>query len=113
MVEIWLRPTGRDPCWFRTYEYWANVPPTGVYRRTFNDALRRLKTVRSRALTTFVALSAAGALALTACSSSKGGGGGSSSKNAGGLGGGGNSSGNAASQTYKVGFIGALSGPNA
>jgi branched-chain amino acid transport system substrate-binding protein len=69
--------------------------------------------VRSRALTTFVALSAAGALALTACSSSKSGGGGSSSsKNAGGLGGG-NSTANTASQTYKVGFIGALSGPNA
>jgi branched-chain amino acid transport system substrate-binding protein len=63
-----------------------------------------------------VALSAAGALALTACSSSKSGGsgGGSSSNKAGGLGGGGGNSGsNSAGQTYKIGFIGALSGPNA
>jgi branched-chain amino acid transport system substrate-binding protein len=68
-----------------------------------------------------VALSAAGALALTGCSSSKsdngknsGGNGGSSSSNkAGGLGGGGGASGGASNQTYKVGFIGALSGPNA
>jgi branched-chain amino acid transport system substrate-binding protein len=73
-------------------------------------------------LTTFVALSAAGALALTACSSSKSGsgknsgntnGGSSSSNNAGGLGGGGGASGGASNQTYKIGFIGALSGPNA
>jgi branched-chain amino acid transport system substrate-binding protein len=71
--------------------------------------------VRSRAVTTIVALSAAGALALTACSSSKNssGNGGSSSNKAGGLGGGGNSGSNSASQTYKIGFIGALSGPNA
>src|SRR5689334_24846970 len=60
----------------------------------------------------------AGALALTGCSSSSGGGGGgstgSSSPSAGGLGGGGgNSGGGSASQTYKLGFIGALSGPNA
>jgi branched-chain amino acid transport system substrate-binding protein len=70
--------------------------------------------VRTRAITTIVAVTAAGALALTACSSSKSGGGGSSSssKNAGGLGGG-NSGGSSASQTYKLGFIGALSGPNA
>jgi branched-chain amino acid transport system substrate-binding protein len=62
-------------------------------------------------------LSAAGALALTGCSSSggsnSGGGGGGGSANAtGGLGGGGNT-GSTGSQTYKVGFIGALSGPNA
>lgn len=75
--------------------------------------------MRSRALTTVVAISAAGALALTGCSSSKSssGGGGSSggakSSAGGGLGGGGNSGGNSGSQTYKIGFIGALSGPNA
>jgi len=68
-------------------------------------------------LTTVVAISAAGALALAGCSSSKsnkGGGGasGSSSSKAGGLGGG-NSGGSTANQTYKIGFIGALSGPNA
>jgi len=77
--------------------------------------------VRSRALTTIVAISAAGALALAGCSSSKNksGGGGSTGAGAGkstpaggGLGGG-NSGGNSGSQTYKVGFIGALSGPNA
>jgi branched-chain amino acid transport system substrate-binding protein len=64
--------------------------------------------VRSRALTTIVAISAAGALALTGCSSSKSGGG----KKTGGLnGGGGNSSGAAATgKTYKLGFVGALSG---
>jgi branched-chain amino acid transport system substrate-binding protein len=60
----------------------------------------------------------AGALALAGCSSSSGGGGGStgsSSPGAGGLGGnGGGSGGNTgATQTYKLGFIGALSGPNA
>src|SRR4051812_49646250 len=59
-------------------------------------------------------------MALAGCSSSKnnpsgagntggaGGGGGS-----GGLGGGGNTGGSTASQTYQIGFIGALSGPNA
>ena len=64
--------------------------------------------MRSRALTTIVAISAAGALALTGCSSSKSGGG----KKTGGLnGGGGNSSGAAATgKTYKLGFVGALSG---
>ena len=75
--------------------------------------------MRSRALTTIVAISAAGAMALTGCSSSKsnsggssGGNGGSSSAKAGGLGGG-NSGGSSGSQTYKIGFIGALSGANA
>jgi branched-chain amino acid transport system substrate-binding protein len=68
-------------------------------------------------LTTFVALSAAGALALTGCSSSKSSssknsGGSKSSNKAGGLGGG-NSGGSSGNQTYKIGFIGALSGPNA
>jgi branched-chain amino acid transport system substrate-binding protein len=68
--------------------------------------------VRSRVITTVVVLGAAGALALSACSSSKKGGG---SANTGGLGGGGGSSsgGTAPAQTYKIGFIGALSGPNA
>src|SRR3954466_12797953 len=61
-----------------------------------------------------VALAAAGALAVTGCSSSKSdNGGSSSSKKAGGGLGGGNSGGNPANQTYKVGFIGALSGDNA
>jgi len=70
--------------------------------------------VRSRAVTTMVALAAAGALAVTGCSSSKSdNGGSSSSKKAGGGLGGGNSGGNTANQTYKVGFIGALSGDNA
>src|SRR6476646_1013913 len=57
----------------------------------------------------------AGAVALAGCSSSSGGGSGtgSSSPGAGGLGGGNSSGGSAASQTYKLGFIGALSGPNA
>jgi branched-chain amino acid transport system substrate-binding protein len=61
-----------------------------------------------------VALAAASALAVTGCSSSKSndGGGGSSSKKAGGLGGGA-TGGNATNQTYKIGFIGALSGDNA
>jgi branched-chain amino acid transport system substrate-binding protein len=61
-------------------------------------------------MTTFVAVGAVGALALTACSSSGGNKG--TSNPTGGLGGG-NSSGGSASQSYKVGFIGALSGPNA
>lgn len=68
--------------------------------------------VRSRIVTTAVALSAAGALALAGCSSS----GGNSSNNStggGGLGGGGNSGGGSGNQTYSLGFIGALSGPNA
>ena len=65
--------------------------------------------MRSRVVTA-VALGAAGALALAACSSSKGS---SSSNTSGGLGGGGNTTGNTATQTYNIGFIGALSGPNA
>ena len=68
--------------------------------------------MRSRVATTIVALTAAGALALAGCSSSKKGN--SSNSTGGGLGGnGGNSTGNTAAQTYKIGFIGALSGPNA
>lgn len=74
--------------------------------------------MRSRVMTTVVALSAASALALTGCSSSKsnGGGGGASPTNGGGGGlggGGGNTGGSSSSQTYQIGFIGALSGPNA
>jgi branched-chain amino acid transport system substrate-binding protein len=81
--------------------------------------------VQSRVSISVVALAAAGALALSACGSSGGGGGGgnstpagnggsSSSGGGGGLGGGGgNSGGNAAAQSYKLGFIGALSGDNA
>jgi branched-chain amino acid transport system substrate-binding protein len=68
--------------------------------------------VRSRVITTVVVLTAASALALTGCSSSK-----KSSSKSGGLGGGGGSkssgSTNAGGATYKLGFIGALSGPNA
>ncbi len=66
--------------------------------------------MRSRAVTTVVALTAAGALALTGCSSSKSGG----SKNSGGLGGGGGTSSGATNtgKTYKIGFQGALSGDN-
>jgi len=59
-----------------------------------------------------VVLTTASALALTGCSSSKKG----SSTKTGGLGGGGKSSGGSApatNVTYKLGFIGALSGPNA
>jgi branched-chain amino acid transport system substrate-binding protein len=67
--------------------------------------------VRSRVVTTAIALSAAGALALTACSSSGDNSPGSGNAT-GGLGGN-NSSGNNAAKTYTVGFIGALSGPNA
>jgi branched-chain amino acid transport system substrate-binding protein len=71
--------------------------------------------VRNRALTTVVALAAAGALALTGCSSSGG-------KKGGGLGGGstgaapsgtGSSSAAPSGQTYKIGFEGPLSGDNA
>ena len=67
--------------------------------------------MRSRIVTTAVALSAAGALALAGCSSS----GGNSSNNStgGGLGGGGGSGGGNGNQTYTLGFIGALSGANA
>jgi branched-chain amino acid transport system substrate-binding protein len=65
--------------------------------------------VRSRLVTTTVVLAAAGALALTGCSSSKKDGG---SNNTGGLGGN-TSGGTGAAKTYKMGFIGALSGDNA
>jgi branched-chain amino acid transport system substrate-binding protein len=69
-------------------------------------------------VTTAVALGAAGALALAGCSSSGnnnggGGGGNTTGNNGGGLGGGGNSGGGGGNQTYTLGFIGALSGPNA
>jgi branched-chain amino acid transport system substrate-binding protein len=70
-------------------------------------------------VTTAVALSAAGALALAGCSSSgnnnnPGTGGGTTSGGGGGGGlGGGTSGSGGASQTYQLGFIGALSGPNA
>ena len=63
--------------------------------------------MRNRTFTTIAVVVTASAMALAGCSSSK-----KSSSNGGGLGGG-SSSGNAASQTYKIGFIGALSGPNA
>ena len=69
--------------------------------------------MRSRVVTTVVALASASALALVGCSSSKSGGGGGAKSSGGGLGGGGGSTGAAANQTYKIGFIGALSGPNA
>jgi branched-chain amino acid transport system substrate-binding protein len=62
--------------------------------------------VRNRTLTTITVVVAAGALALSACSSSK-------KKTSGGGLGGGSSAGTGANQTYKIGFIGALSGPNA
>lgn len=69
--------------------------------------------MRTRTMTTAVVLVTAGAVALAGCSSS------SSKKSSGGLNGGGGSSsssgggGGSSSQTYKVGFIGALSGDNA
>jgi branched-chain amino acid transport system substrate-binding protein len=65
--------------------------------------------VRSRVITTVVVLTTASALALTGCSSSK-------KKSTGGLGGGGKTTGGSApagGTTYKLGFIGALSGANA
>lgn len=61
--------------------------------------------MRNRSLTTITVLVTAGALALAGCSSSK--------KTTGGGGLGGSTSPGAGSQTYKIGFIGALSGPNA
>jgi branched-chain amino acid transport system substrate-binding protein len=66
--------------------------------------------VRSRVITTVVVLTTASALALTGCSSSK------KKTSTGGLGGGKSTGGSAApgtGVTYKLGFIGALSGPNA
>ncbi|MDT4923119.1 MAG: branched-chain amino acid transport system substrate-binding protein [Pseudonocardiales bacterium] len=62
--------------------------------------------MRSRAMTTIVVFATAGALALAGCSSSKTGGG----PKTGGLGGGGNTGGNTVTKTYKIGFVGALSG---
>jgi branched-chain amino acid transport system substrate-binding protein len=61
--------------------------------------------VQNRTLTTIGVVVTAGALALSACSSSK--------KSSGGGLGNGTTSANTASQTYTIGFIGALSGPNA
>lgn len=76
--------------------------------------------MRYRTMTTIAALTAAGALALTGCSSSGSGGGGGGG---GGLGGGGattgaggassNAGGGGSGQTFKIGFEGPLSGPNA
>jgi branched-chain amino acid transport system substrate-binding protein len=60
--------------------------------------------VRNRTFTSIVVVVTAGAVALSGCSSSK--------KSTGGLGGN-NSTANTATPTYKIGFIGALSGPNA
>jgi branched-chain amino acid transport system substrate-binding protein len=62
--------------------------------------------VRNRTFITVAVVITASAVALAGCSSSK-------KKSGGGLGGGGGSSSSTATQTYKVGFIGALSGPNA
>jgi branched-chain amino acid transport system substrate-binding protein len=61
--------------------------------------------VRNQSLTTVAVLVTAGALVLAGCSSSK-------SSGSGGLGASSSSAGGT-SQTYKIGFIGALSGPNA
>jgi len=71
--------------------------------------------VRIRSLaTSAVVVATAGAMALTGCGSSGGGSGsgtgGNTSAPAGGLNGGGNSGGTAAAKTYKIGFVGALSG---
>jgi branched-chain amino acid transport system substrate-binding protein len=63
--------------------------------------------VRNRTFTTIAVVVTASAVALSGCSSSK-------KKNNSGLGGGGGSSSSGgAAKTYKLGFIGALSGPNA
>jgi branched-chain amino acid transport system substrate-binding protein len=64
--------------------------------------------VRNRTITTIGVLLTASALAVTGCSSSK-----NKNSNGGGLGGNNSSSGNTANTTYKLGFIGALSGSNA
>jgi branched-chain amino acid transport system substrate-binding protein len=68
--------------------------------------------VQSRIVTTAVALSAAGALALTGCSSSGKGGGGSNTTSGNGGGGGLNQSQSSGggNKSYKLGFVGALSG---
>ena len=63
--------------------------------------------MRNRTLTTITVILTASAVALSGCSSSK-----KKSTGGGGLGGGSSASGGA-NQTYKIGFIGALSGPNA
>ena len=70
--------------------------------------------MRFRLVTTAVALGAAGALALAGCSSSGNDNpsGGDTTSNGGGLGGG-TTAGGGGNQTYSLGFIGALSGPNA
>ena len=66
--------------------------------------------MRNRTFTTIAVVVTASAVALAGCSSSKK----SSSSNGGGLGGGNSSSsGGGSGQTYTLGFIGALSGPNA
>jgi branched-chain amino acid transport system substrate-binding protein len=62
--------------------------------------------VRNRTFTTIAVVVTASAVALAGCSSSK-------KKASTGLGGGATTTGNTASQTYTLGFIGALSGPNA
>lgn len=69
--------------------------------------------MRTRVVTTAVVLATAGALALTGCSSSGGGSSANSSSNGGGLGGNSSSSSGGNTPTYTIGFIGALSGPNA
>lgn len=70
--------------------------------------------MQKRPLITIAAFTAAAALALTGCSSSGGGnaGGGTKSNGGGGglNGGGGSNSGGGSNKTYKVGFVGALSG---
>jgi branched-chain amino acid transport system substrate-binding protein len=65
--------------------------------------------VRNRSLTLAAVVVTASALALTGCSSSKK----KDTSGKGGLGGASTGSANTASKTYKLGFIGALSGPNA
>ena len=63
--------------------------------------------MRNRTLTTITVVLTAGALALSGCSSSK------KKSSGGGLGGGSSASAGGANKTYTLGFIGALSGPNA
>ena len=64
--------------------------------------------MRNRTLSVIAVAVTASALVLTACSSNK-----KKTGGGGGLGGGGSSSAGGSNQTYKIGFIGALSGPNA
>jgi branched-chain amino acid transport system substrate-binding protein len=68
-----------------------------------SQALIGGNAVRNRTLTTIAVTVTAAALALSGCSSSKSKGGGL----------GNNTGGSGGNQTYKIGFIGALSGPNA